>query len=77
MAANGTDASSGFFVPLDHPTVGTHHYTGLPFTLDDGQRVPLRRPPLLGEHTERVLYDLLELDVESVSELIAQGAVGY
>ena len=76
MAANEADHASGFFAPLDHPTAGTHRYTALPFALD-GRRVPLKRPPLLGEHTEAVLYDLLGLDGDEVGELLACGAVGY
>ena len=76
MAANEADHASGFFAPLDHPTAGTHHYTALPFTLN-GRRVPPKRPPLLGEHTESVLYELLGLDSDEVGELLASGAVGY
>jgi crotonobetainyl-CoA:carnitine CoA-transferase CaiB-like acyl-CoA transferase len=76
MAANDADHASGFFPALDHPTAGTHHYTGLPFTLD-GKRVPSKRPPLLGEHTKSVLYDLLGLEGDEVAELLASGAVGY
>jgi len=76
MAANEADHASGFFAPLDHPTSGTHYYTALPFTLD-GRRVSPKRPPMLGEHTEAVLYDLLGLESDEVGELLASGAVGY
>jgi len=76
VAANAADHASGFFAPLDHPSSGTQYYTGLPFTLNGG-RVPPRRPPMLGEHTEAVLYDLLGLESDEVGALLACGAVGY
>ena len=77
MADSEADHASGFFPALDHPTAGTHHYTGLPFTDGEGRRLPLRRAPLLGEHTQYVLFDLLGLDAEEAHALIADGAVGW
>jgi formyl-CoA transferase len=68
MGANEADHASGFYPLLDHPTSGTLHYTGMPFTLD-GRRVPTKRPPLLGEHTEAVLYDVLGLEAAEVGAL--------
>lgn len=72
MAAQDT----GFFPALAHPVVGAHRYTGVPVLDGAGKRPASRRAPLLGEHTERVLLDLLRLDGQEVARLVAQGAVG-
>ncbi len=47
----------GFIVSLDHPVVGTVEVPGIPFRATATEASP-SRPPLLGEHTERVLADL-------------------
>ncbi len=77
MASAESDHASGFFAALDHPTIETRYYTGLPFRDGAGRRPALRRPPLLGEHTEYVLFDLLGLDPEEVNRLMAERAVGW
>ena len=66
---------SPFFAALGHPTSGTRRYTGVPVRIA-GKRLPLRRPPLLGEHTEHVLHDVLRCPAEEVERLTALGAVG-
>lgn len=77
MASAEADHASGFFAALDHPTMETHYYTGLPFRDGAGRRPALRRAPLLGEHTEYVLFDLLDLEPEEVNTLLAERAVGW
>ncbi len=78
---NDADAhTSGFYAALSHPTSASRHYTALPvlFESGDGQRrrpAP-RRAPLLGEHTEAVVYDILKLTPARVSELVASGVIG-
>ena len=67
---------SPFFPALSHPTAGTRHYTGVP-VLRDGERVAHRRPPLLGEHTEYILHDLLHLDPREIERLTAAKVVGH
>ena len=61
---------------MAHPVAGTRRYTALPVLDGAGRRPATRRPPLLGEHTERVLLRLLELDGEEVARLMAEGVVG-
>ena len=73
MAA--TDTS--FFPALAHPTSGLRRYTGVPVLLDGEHRLAMRRPPLLGEHTERVLHDVLELPPQEIDRLTAARAVGH
>ena len=65
-----------FFPALSHPTAGTRHHTGVP-VLVDGERLPLRRAPLLGEHTEQVLHEVLNLPSDEIERLTAAKAVGY
>ncbi len=67
----------GLFAMASHPLIGSHWYTGLPFVDGDGRRPQMRRPPLLGEHTEYVLYDVLGLPTAEVSRLLEAGVVGY
>jgi benzylsuccinate CoA-transferase BbsF subunit len=55
----------------DHPEVGPILLSSLPFTID-GERVDLDRPPLFGEHTDRVLHDLLGVSAEQLGDLKAQ-----
>ena len=73
MAAQDT----GLFPAVAHPVAGTHRYTALPVLDGAGRRPAARRPPLLGEHTDRVLLDLLRLDGAAVARLAAQGVVGH
>jgi crotonobetainyl-CoA:carnitine CoA-transferase CaiB-like acyl-CoA transferase len=76
LAVDEAAHRSGFFAPLGHPTSGPRVYTGLPVR-GGGARFPARRSPLLGEHDEYVLYDLLGLGQDQVGALVACGAVGY
>ncbi|HJN52748.1 MAG: CoA transferase [Pseudomonadales bacterium] len=69
--------SSGFFPMISHPTAGFRRYTGTPIIQTEQGRHPTRRPPLLGEHTEQVLYDVLKLDPLEVGAMMARKVVGH
>ena len=75
QAANRAMHDSGFYVAVSHPTVGLHWHTALPFLLDGERPIP-RRPPLLGEHTEHVLFDVIGLSAGEVGRLLRDGAAG-
>jgi crotonobetainyl-CoA:carnitine CoA-transferase CaiB-like acyl-CoA transferase len=77
LVASEHDHRGGIFAAVSHPTAGLHWYTGLPFVAAATGRPGVPRPPLLGEHTEYVLYDILGLSGPEVSDLIASGAVGH
>ncbi|MFQ6058232.1 MAG: CaiB/BaiF CoA transferase family protein [Anaerolineae bacterium] len=65
----------GIVVEVPHPTAGTVKLVRSPMNLS---RTPPRvrhHPPLLGEHTEEILTDLLAYSHEEVEELRAQGVV--
>ena len=68
------EAMRGFFVPLDHPDCGTILTQNQPVTWD-GQRLPLRRAPLFGEHTHEVLGELLGIGDEEFAGLASCGAL--
>ncbi|MCS6801219.1 MAG: CoA transferase [Chloroflexota bacterium] len=61
-------AARGKILRLDHPELGRVRVNGPSFQLSGIGPEAVRRPPLLGEHTEAVLRDLLGLDEE---ELVA------
>lgn len=77
LAADEPLANAGFFPVISHPVAGHHHYTGLPFTLEGHGRYVTRRSPLLGEHTEDILYDVLGVDATEVNRLMSAKIVGY
>lgn len=58
----------------EHPTRGTIRVPGCPVRLSDSPR-HTRRPPLIGEHTEEVLTDLLGFDGERISAMHDAGIV--
>jgi benzylsuccinate CoA-transferase BbsF subunit len=63
-----------FFRELDHPEIGSHYARGPCFLLSRSPWLP-QRSPLLGEHNEYVLKELLGMTDEEVSELVARGVL--
>ena len=69
-------AHRSFFRRLEHTEMGEVPYEGHQYRIrgyDNGPRFPA---PCLGEHTFEVLNEVLGLDVEEVSRLLASGACG-
>jgi crotonobetainyl-CoA:carnitine CoA-transferase CaiB-like acyl-CoA transferase len=67
----------GFFETIDHPVVGTHALPGLPFRLSERDAGWLRSPPpMLGQHNEEVLQDVLGLGDDEIEALRADGIIG-
>lgn len=62
----------GYWQQIDHPEVGETTFTSPPY-LFDGHRVKLQRPPLLGEHTDEVLRDVLAYTPERIAQLKQKG----
>ncbi len=67
-------ASRGYWQKVDHPEIGEARFTSPPFLMD-GERIELRRPPLLGEHTDAVLKEILGYTPERVAALRAEGVL--
>jgi benzylsuccinate CoA-transferase BbsF subunit len=63
-----------FYWELDHPEVGKYRAAGPPFKLS---KVPceVRRAPLLSEHNEYALKELLHMSDEEIAELVIEGVV--
>jgi 2-methylfumaryl-CoA isomerase len=63
------------FEGIDHPGVG--HYLAPRSPLDFGRlgRLPVRRAPILGEHTEEVLAEVLGLGQREIGDLHDRGVV--
>ena len=65
--------SEGMIVDVDHPERGTYSTVGCPFTLSDSP-VEVKRSPLLGEHTDEILRELLDFPDTEVERLTTAGA---
>lgn len=65
----------GLAVSVPHPLAGNVPQVASPIRLSETPVEYRRAPPLLGEHTEAVLGDVLGLDAGAVQRLRAQGVV--
>ncbi len=68
-------AARQFYVPIEHPDMGAMLHEGLTFKLSGTDGGVHRRAPLLGEHNDYVLQELLGLAEEEVNGLITSGVV--
>lgn len=57
------------FEAVEHPRVGAYLMPGSPLDFAGMQRLPVRRAPQLGEHTEEVLADVLGLSDAEIGRL--------
>ncbi len=67
--------ATGTVVEVDHPTRGKYLTVGQPIKLSDSP-AEVKRSPLLGEHTEEILADVLGLSEEEIKATWASGALG-
>ena len=66
--------TTGTVVEVDHPTRGPYLTVGNPIKLSDS--LPdVRRSPLLGEHTDEVLRDVLRYSDKEIADIKASGAL--
>ena len=61
------------YVELDHPQRGTWYNIGMPIKLSDSP-ADIKRSPLLGEHTEEILKEVLGYDDARIANLKSAGA---
>lgn len=66
---------TGTLVKVDHPERGEYISVGCPIKLS-ASAVEVERSPLLGEHTEEILRDVLKYSDEEIQTISASGAVG-
>jgi crotonobetainyl-CoA:carnitine CoA-transferase CaiB-like acyl-CoA transferase len=62
----------GFFARLPHPGVGTQMHTGIPWILTNAPNGVRSPAPLLGQHTDEVLRDVLGYADEDIARLREQ-----
>ena len=67
--------ATGTIVEVDHPERGAYLSVGCPIKLSDSP-VDVERSPLLGEHTEEILTQVLGYSGDDLSRVIGSGAVG-
>jgi formyl-CoA transferase len=67
-------AASGMIVSVDHPTRGIFKTVGCPLKLSDSP-VTVERSPLLSEHTDEILKDVLGYEEDDIAGLRAEGAI--
>jgi formyl-CoA transferase len=60
---------------VEHPTAGSVRLTGFPYKLSQTPAIVHRPPPLLGEHTEKVLVEYLGYPAEKIAQLKESGAI--
>ena len=65
---------SGIVVEVDHPTRGPHLTIGSPIKLSDSP-ADISRSPLLGEHTDEILHEVLGMPPDELAAAKADGAV--
>ena len=66
---------TGTVVEVDHPERGKYFSVGNPIKLSDSPS-DVQRSPLLGEHTEEILREVLKYDDRRFAEVEASGAIG-
>ncbi len=66
---------TGTIVEVDHPERGKYLTVGCPVKLSDSP-VEVERSPLLGEHTEEILLDVLGYSKADLERIRASGAIG-
>ena len=66
--------ATGTVVEVDHPTRGKYLTVGNPIKLSDSP-ADVRRSPLLGEHTDEILTQVLGYSAKELSEIKVSGAV--
>lgn len=59
----------GLALEVEHPTAGPVRLTGFPYKLSQTQAEVRQPPPLLGQHTEQVLMEVLGYSTEDVAAL--------
>jgi len=73
LAEDSSLRATGTVVEVDHPKRGKYLSVGNPIKLSDSP-AEVKRSPLLGEHTEEVLRDVLGYSAEEIAAIKASGA---
>ncbi|MGB2985125.1 MAG: CoA transferase [Phycisphaerae bacterium] len=60
---------------VPHPTIGTLRLGGIPIKYSETPGTVRLPPPLLGEHTDKILTDVLGYPQDKIAALRQQGAI--
>jgi len=74
LAEDQSLRETGTVVEVDHPTRGKYLTVGNPIKLSDSVS-EVKRSPLLGEHTDEILSNVLRLSAKDIAEIKASGAL--
>jgi formyl-CoA transferase len=74
LAEDASLRKTGTVVEVDHPTRGRYLTVGNPIKLSDSIS-EVTRSPLLGEHTEQILAEVLGYTAQEIAEIQQSGAV--
>ncbi|HTY65619.1 MAG TPA: formyl-CoA transferase [Alphaproteobacteria bacterium] len=74
LAEDQSLRKTGTIVEVDHPTRGKYLTVGNPIKLSDSIS-EVKRSPLLGEHTDEILTDVLGFNAKEAAEIKASGAL--
>ena len=75
MDSMATPEATGTIVEVDHPERGPNLTVGCPVKLS-ASPADVQRSPLLGEHNDEILRDVLGYDGEDLEAVWNSGAVG-
>ena len=75
LAEDESLRATGTVVKVDHPERGPYLSVGCPVKLSDSPAV-IKRSPLLGEHNEEILREVLGYNGDELEEIWASGAIG-
>ena len=64
-----------FFASVDHPEAGPRRTAKVPWRVDGEYAGELRRAPLLNEHTDAILSEILGINQEEAKELVTADAL--
>ncbi|MEO0993609.1 MAG: CoA transferase, partial [Pseudomonadota bacterium] len=67
--------ATGTIVKVLHPERGDYYTVGCPIKMSDSP-VEVTRSPLLGEHTDEILRDVLGYSDDELVEIAGSGAIG-
>ncbi len=74
LAEDQSLRKTGTIVEVDHPTRGKYLTVGNPIKLSDSIS-EVKRSPLLGEHTDEILKDVLGFKAKDIAEIKGSGAL--
>ena len=69
-------AHRNFFRPLDHQEMGTIPYPGHQFKIRGYESGPRSAAPVLGQHNDFVLQEILGMTGDEITDAIVGGALG-